>query len=271
MVDSEELEAFFERVCSIDGKLAKLKGAEVTRGDIVNEVAGLAREWLRLGQQLRSAGVVPNAVLDEIDTTMTSALNSTRQRARASSYRTRLKPVVEWFYERVVVPVIRFEGSPAQVAARALQGVFDGSLSADEASYIEEAARAVGAQCHRAAIILLWAAGVARMHMAVQKVGFDTYNAAFATAAARKGSPYNRLQRGSAISSLPELQRGRDFDLLVVGMDLWNYDLQAFEELDRALGVRNSAAHPGMFRPSASEVQQFAQKLRQFIFEAIPL
>jgi hypothetical protein len=202
---------------------------------------------------------------------MSDALNSTRQRTRASSYRTKIKRFVDTFYDDVIIPVIRFEGSPSQVAARQLQAVFDSVLTADEASYIEEASRCVGAHCNRAAIILLWAAGVARMHIAVQKVGFDAYNLASATASARKGAPYNRLQKGTTISSLPELQRGRDFDLLVVGMDLWSYDLQGFEELDRLLALRNSAAHPGMFQPSALEVQQYAQKVHRFVFQAVNL
>jgi hypothetical protein len=269
MIESEALEAYHDRVCALDSSLAKLKSAEVSRAELVEQVATVAKEWLRIGQQLRSASVVAHAVLDKYDEAVAEVLNSTRQRTRASTFRARLAPLVEAFYDDVVIPAIRIEGSPAQVAARQLQAVFDGDLSTDEASYVEEAARCAGTHCNRAAIILLWAAAVARMHTAVQRIGFDTYNASLATAAARKGYPFNKLSKGASLSSLPELQRGRDFDLLVVGMDLWKYDLQAYEELDRLLGLRNSAAHPGMFHPSTLEVQQFAQKVHRFVFQAI--
>jgi hypothetical protein len=53
-------------------------------------------------------------------------------------------------------------------------------------------------------------------------------------------------------------------------MELWKYDLQVFEELDRLLGIRNSAAHPGMLKPTALDVQQYASKLGTYIFSVVP-
>lgn len=97
----------------------------------------------------------------------------------------------------------------------------------------------------------------------------NAYNAALGRVTPKKGFPYIKVSN-SPISSIPELQRSRDFDLLVVGMELWKYDLQVFEELDRLLGTRNSAAHPGMLKPLALDVQQFATKLRQYVFEIVP-
>jgi len=71
------------------------------------------------------------------------------------------------------------------------------------------------------------------------------------------------------ITSLPELQQLRDFDLLVVGMELWRYDLQAFQDLERLLGVRNGAAHPGTATPGILDVEHFATKLAQRVFSTI--
>jgi len=146
---------------------------------------------------------------------------------------------------------------------------FAGKVTVDEQNYLEEAARCLASRCNRAAIILLWAAAMSRLHGAIEKVGFNAYNTALDQATQKKGGPFNRVSK-TVVASLPELQRCRDFDLLVVGMELWKYDLQIFEELDRLLGIRNNAAHPGMLKPSALDVQQYASKVSSYVFGVVP-
>jgi hypothetical protein len=144
---------------------------------------------------------------------MTELLQSTKQRTRASSYRTKLKPFLDGLIDNVVVPLIRFEGSPGQVAERMLEAIFLDFTEADEYPYIQEAARCSSVHCHRAAIVLFWAAAIGRMHTSIQNKGFAAFNAAATAASAKKGSPYNRITKGLTIQSLPELQRTRDFDI----------------------------------------------------------
>jgi hypothetical protein len=268
-LSSEELEDFHDRVKEVDSVLSKLKGAEVTRSELIEKLAAMAKDWLRFSPQVKTMGDAFLNSLDSYDVAMSGLLQATKQRTRASSYRTRLKPFLQGFLENVVVPLIRYEGSPAQVAGRKLEAVFTGVLEAEEYPYVEEAARCSSVHCHRAAIILFWAAAMARMHRSIQRLGFAAFNSAVSAAALKKGPPYSRITKGLAIQSLPELQRTRDFDILAVGLELWSLDLQAFDELDRLLGTRNSAAHPGMFQPLALDVQQFAGKLRQYVFDVI--
>ena len=267
---SEDLEAFHDRVRVASAKLAKIGGKELTKAALIGEVADIAREWLQLSHQLRDVPGLDSVALEVLAKAMGEALASTKGRVRASALKKRLDPLVNGLVDQVVVPLIKFEGSPAQVAARQLQSEFSGKVTADEMSYVEEAARCLSQHCHRAAIILLWAAGMARLHQAVQKVGFDAFHGAVAAVNAKKGAPYTKVAKGMAVSSLADLQRSRDYDLLVVGMEVWRYDLQALEELERLLGQRNSAAHPGLYQPNGLEVQQFASKLSRFIFGAIP-
>ncbi|RYD62006.1 MAG: hypothetical protein EOP83_15710 [Verrucomicrobiaceae bacterium] len=265
---ADELEAFHDRVQRLDTDLAKLKSAEV-RAELQVDLGRHAREWLRISTGLKNGtdGFLPS--LDAYDLAMTDVLNATKQRSRASAYRAKLAPFRDGFMDKVVVPLMRYEGSPAQAAARQLEALFSGSVTPEEAQYISEAARCSSLHCHRAAIVLLWAAGIARFHAEIQRIGFTAFNSAAASASAIKGQPYNRITKGLTIGSLGELQRGRDFDVIAVGMEVWKYDLQAFEELDRLLGQRNSAAHPGMFSPTSLDVRQFGEKLKRYAFDAI--
>lgn len=98
--------------------------------------------------------------------------------------------------------------------------------------------------------------------------GFAAYNAAITATAAKKSHPFSRIQSAS-VTGLADLQLRSDFDILVIGMEFWGYDSQAFSELNGCLTVRNNAAHPGSFEPSTLDVRQYASKLKRFVFEAI--
>jgi hypothetical protein len=266
---SDQLEAFLDRIQALDKELAKLRNAEVRKAETIAEVRSMSKDWLKFSESLRSTGAVPQENLEFVDDLLEKALQSTDVRTRSSSYRKNLGPVVSQFTDRIIIPIIRYEGSPSQVASRELLREFTGKVSADEQAYLDEAARCLASKCPRAAIIMIWAATVARMHGAIEKVGFNAYNVGLDHATQKKGHPFNKVSKAT-ISSLPELQKSRDYDLIVVGMELWKYDLQVFEELERLLGVRNGAAHPGMLKPTALDVQQYALKVNACVFEKIP-
>lgn len=265
---SDQLESFLERLNDLDRDLSKHKGAEVRKPEIIVEIKTISKDWLRLSEALRAVEALSHENLNFVDAQFKDLFLGTNARTRASAYQKKIAPVLSSFTDRIVIPVIRFEGSPSQVASRQLLGEFVGKVSPEELTYLEEAARCLASRCNRAAIILLWAAAMSRLHGAIEKVGFNAYNAALDQTMLKKGGPFNRVSK-TAVASLPELQRCRDFDLLVVGMELWKYDLQVFEELDRLLGIRNSAAHPGMLKPSALDVQQYASKVSAYVFEVV--
>lgn len=269
--DSDELEGFHERVRSLDDQLAKLKGAEVTRAEVIAELSAVSKQWLKMSTALGETGICDLETLHKIDSATKDILQSTTTRARASAYQKKLALLLDSFIESIIVPVIKYEGSPIQVAARQIKEVFSAHISEDEKAYLDEASRCVTVNCYRAAIIMLWTAAISRFHRSIENLGFSSYNTAYATTLTKTGNPFNKVSKGATISSLPELQRVRDFDLLVVGMELWKYDLQAYEELDRLLGTRNTYAHPGMAIPTILDVQQFASKIDTFIFNIIKI
>ena len=268
---SDDLENLHARVREAETALKKLGAAEVTKSDTKEVLAGIAREWLKLSPSLREANVCDAAIVGSLDTDMQALLSGTTTRARASALRKRLERFSGKGVDQIIVPLIQFEGSPRQVAARQIQTAFPPSLEPEEAAYVEEASRCVTVQAYRAAIIMLWAAGIARLHRAVINRGFTAYNTAIDSCILKKGAPYNKVKEGAKITSLPELQRSRDADILIVGLEMFGYDLQAYQELDRLLGTRNDAAHPGQFQPNALDVQQFAQKVSQHIFQLVAL
>lgn len=266
---SDELEAFHSRLQYLDSKLMKSRSKEVTRAETIGELYQLARDWLGIAAALRSSNVVDHELLKNFDVQMIELQRVTESRTRASACRRILAPLLSEFFEWVIVPVIRFEASPAQIARHDLLNILSKEITQAEADYIDEAARCMTLRCHRAAIIMLWSAAIARMHAVIQQLGFPTFNIALASTAAKKTTPFKYVSNVGPISTLAELQKMRDFDILVIGMELWRYDYQTFEELDRLLGTRNNAAHPGMVNPNALDAVQYARKLNDFVFSKI--
>lgn len=267
-LSSESLEAFSDRIKGLDSKLAKLGVAQIEKSELVTALATLAKDWLRLSPQLRNSanGYIP--VLDAYDMGMSEILQATKARTRATVYRKKLQLFVEKFLDSVVIAYMRFEGSPSQASARQVESVFDGAVSPEEQAYVSEAARCSSQHCHRAALIMLWAAAMARLHNGIQQAGFAAFNTAATLVSGKKGSPYNRFTKGGlAVTGLADLQNARDADVLLVAMEMWGYDLQVYEEQGRLLGTRNSAAHPGMFSPNSLDVRQFAEKVRRYVFD----
>lgn len=266
-IGSEELESFGERITKLYSDLDP--GAGHARVDQVEKLADAARDWFKLAAALKEESEGFLTAVHQYEEAMTSVLKATKVRTRASAFRRHLEPFKTSFMDDIVVPLMKHEGSPSQAAARQVESLFTGLLGPDEQAYVSEAARCSAVKCYRAAIVMLWAAAVARLHGDIQRVGFIAYNQAAADSVKKTGQPFNRITKSINITNLADLQLGRDFDLIAVGIELWKYDLQTFEELNRCLNTRNSAAHPGSFEPTSVDVHQFAEKLRRHLFAVV--
>lgn len=269
---SEELEAFFERLTDIQTTVARRGAVTLRRGSpILSDIGSLAKEWLQISQRLRAApGVVDPSQLARCDDCMSELLGGKDGGRPARYYYRRLGAVQDKFMQNVVVPVVKHAGDPKQVATRQLKGALDPHLTQSEKAYVEEALKCVQESCNRAAIVLLWASAITRFHNAIEhKVGFNVFSKALAAIATKKVYPFTAVRERGPIASRPELQRVPEFAILVVGMEVWNYDLQVFGELSRLLDTRNNAAHPGMGSPGLLDVEHFTTKLVQTVFAVI--
>ena len=272
MPSSDELEDFYRRLTNLRAQVTQQGAAELA-GDaaVVQAVVTLAKEWLRLSQRLRAAGIVDLSTLALCDGHMGELLVGRGDSRRADThYRRHLNAVDGAFTGAVIIPVVKHEADPRQVMTRDLRAALDPHLTAPEKAYAEEALKCVAEACNRAGIVLLWAAAVTRFHGAVERLGFPVFSRALANTATKRAYPFTAVRDRNPVASRPELQRVPDFTILVAGMELWNYDLQAFNELARLLETRNNAAHPGMASPRPLDVQHFTDKLIERVFAFIP-
>lgn len=165
----------------------------------------MSRDWLRASAALRAVEAVPHENLNLIAANLNELFQSTNACTRASAYQKKLAPALSSFTDRIAVSVVKFEGSPSQVASRRLLWELAGKVTPDEQAYLEEAARCFANRCNRAAIILLWAGAMSRFHRAIEKVEFNAFNSALARITQKKGSPFNKVSKNE-IGNLAELQ-----------------------------------------------------------------
>lgn len=265
---SDVIEALVARAKSTEKQLGKLGSSQAIPSALKSEVGAIAREWLRSSPQLRASGVCGSSELGDLDVAMQELVVKAAGASRASALRKPLQSFVESAPSDVVVPLIQHAGSPRQVLARQVVAAFSG-LSPEEAAYVDEASRCVTVEAYRASIIMLWAAGVSRIHAAIETKGFAAFNAAVAVTQSKKTHPFSIVRGDLSLKTSPDLQRIADGVILVVGMELFGYDMQVYQELNRLLGQRNDSAHPGMAVPKALDVEQFAEKLNQYVFQLL--
>jgi hypothetical protein len=265
---SDAIEALTHRAKQADRTLVKHGAKQSIPAAVKAEVAEIAREWLRVSPLIRAAGICSPAHISSLDSEMQGIITKTAGDSRATALRRSLKEFLAVAPKEIVVPLIQHAGSPKQVLARQVEGAFT-NLSPEETAYVGEAARCVTVDANRAAIIMLWAAGISRVHSAVETKGFAAFNAAVAVTQSKKQHPYSIVKGDVTLKTSPDLQRVADGVVLVVGMELFGYDLQVYQELNRLLGQRNDSAHPGMAAPKALDVEQFAAKLDQYVFQRL--
>jgi hypothetical protein len=265
---SDAIEALTFRAKAAEKALGRYATSQTFPPTLKTEVSEIAREWLRVSPAIRGVGICAPAQIASLDSSMQDIITKAAGASRASALRKPLKDFLNIAPKEVVVPLIQHAGSPRQVLARQISGAFT-ALAAEETAYVDEAARCVTVEAYRAAIIMLWAAGVSRIHSAIETKGFAAFNAALALTQSKKAHPYSIVRGDLTLKSTPDLQRIADGVILVIGMDLFGYDLQVFQELNRLLGQRNDSAHPGMVMPKALDVEQFASKLNQYVFQLL--
>lgn len=265
---SDAIEALASRAKAAERGLGKLGSSQRIPATLKQEVLEIAREWLRSSPPLRASGTCGVSQVASLDGAMQEIIAKAGNASRASALRKPLKSFCDAIPTDIIVPLIQHAGSPRQVLSRQVSAAFAG-LSPEETAYVDEAARCVTVEAYRAAIIMLWAAGVSRIHAAVETRGFAAFNAAVAITQTKKTHPFTIVRGDLTLKSSPDLQRIADGVVLVVGMELFSYDLQVYQELSRLLGQRNDSAHPGMAVPKALDVEQYAVKLNQYVFQMI--
>lgn len=137
----------------------------------------------------------------------------------------------------------------------------------DEREYLNEAIECAKSGRRRAAIVMGWCAAVNRMHMCVEKVGFQKFNEASHQMTAVTSGRFKRFNKKFGIASLSDLRMEiRDQDLLWTLEFLGVIDGNEHERLGICLTTRDTSAHPGDAKLSDENLLSFFSDIDKMIF-----
>jgi hypothetical protein len=137
-----------------------------------------------------------------------------------------------------------------------------------EKDYLMEAVECAKAEKYRASVVLGWCAAVSRMHLVVEKIGFDKFNKASTDMSAITSGRYKRFTKKFDIHNRTELNMSVfDTDLIWVLEYLKCLDGNEHERLATCFVMRNTCAHPGEAITTSVNVLSFFSDLDRLIFD----
>jgi hypothetical protein len=136
-----------------------------------------------------------------------------------------------------------------------------------EIEYLTEAIECANIGKKRAAIILGWCAAVNRMHLYIEKEGFDKFNQATIQMFTIQTGRYKRYKKKFEIQNLSDLRMTVfDGDLLWVLEFLGTIDGNQHERLEICFTMRNTCAHPGDSSVTDENILSFFSDIDTLVF-----
>jgi hypothetical protein len=119
-----------------------------------------------------------------------------------------------------------------------------GDADADDA-YLKEAVDCARTGFIRAAAVMGWCAAIARIHKAVERIGFAKFNVASAEMASQTQGRFKKFNRPQSVTSISDLQLVFDTDLVWILEGMQVIDANQHARLRSCFELRNHSAHPG--------------------------
>jgi hypothetical protein len=239
------LESFETDLRKLRKNISLLTGTQVSRQGLRTAAEELATRWVEeLRSPLEHKFHIAKEIIAETSESLKRLHVLSRPNNLKSSYLKVLDSVLDHFKDKFVLPIQ--QTSTAVESKFDLQKLVVGLSNPDESEYLKEAVDCANAGFHRAAIVLGWCAAVDRMQKRIQVLGFATFNASSTSLKNQSSGRHKRWNKEFNITTLGELQKVFDNDLITVceGMGLLDSN-QADRLVDVDFQYRNHSAHPG--------------------------
>ncbi|HJN18475.1 MAG TPA: hypothetical protein QGH10_23440, partial [Armatimonadota bacterium] len=139
-------------------------------------------------------------------------------------------------------------------------------LADDERPLLDEAVRALRAECRRACIVLAWGLGAARLRKhIINNLGFGTYNTHSQGVQASNDRRLRRFSRHFEANSESELKYVPDAHLVGVIYVSGAVDGTQYDQLADVVEKRNNCAHPGAWEPAWFSAMSILEEISNLV------
>lgn len=165
--------------------------------------------------------------------------------------------------------IIQIQKRPKTAANTALLAQIVRDLpNPEENAYLKEAVDCAKHRFYRAAVVLGWCAAIDRIHRVVEKMGFAKFNVTSSSMASQAKGRFKRFSSPQNVSSLSELRRVFDTEVLWVCEGMQLIDSNEHTRLRSCFDLRCQCSHPGDAPVTEYNLLAYFSDLNEIVFKS---
>jgi len=259
------IKEFKDEIKFVANQCSKIGGTQIQQQNLLNTIEITATKWFdSFEPHLRNDYHFGDELLERYRILFGKLLELSEGRPSIKLVNGTLKLINFKFHTEILVPVQKFQSLTIKYPQ------FDSikiNSSGLEEDYLNEAIECARYDNKRASIIMGWCAAIDRLHLFIEKIGFDKFNTASNQMKTIQTGRYKRFNKKFEIQNLTELRMSVfDKDLLWILEFLCHIDGNQHEKLEICLTMRNTCAHPGENLTSDENILSFFSDINNLIF-----
>lgn len=241
---------FWDEIKLARKRIASSNTILVNSQDERNQYYDLSSYWFKnFSKVLSSYGVSANSV-NKFDSAFKALLKLSSQASRRSSIRNQLEIIYVDFNNEIVIFLMTDANEPCEVNHQELGDevltLLEKIPDKEENKYLQEALGCWKSNYLKGATILLWCAGIDRIHKVIEQNGFELFNKSSAQMKNQSTGRFKRFTKQYNIQSISELRSTVfDNDLLWVLEGMQLIDANERTRLAGCFEMRCNSGHPG--------------------------
>jgi hypothetical protein len=256
----------FKRSVSVLAKACqKVTGKQIQSKTLLNELESVATRWFdEFEPALRATYHFDDQTLQQFREPFGKILELIGGKPSKISVQSILYPIINSIQASILVPVQKHQAALSKFPNL---DIVLSHATGIEIDYLIEAIECARLDKRRAAIILGWCAAVNRLHLYIEKEGFEKLNLASVQMQAIQSGRYKRFNKKFNIQNLSDLRMTVfDGDMLWILEFMGAIDGNQHERLEICFTMRNTCAHPGEATVSEENVLSFFSDIDSLIF-----
>jgi hypothetical protein len=236
-----------ERLGALTHAVKAETAKSIARQSIRDEAKDLGRSWFfELRPEIEATGIVSAEVFDKYNQHFTRLVKISSLNNLKTSYLSTLDGLTKGFKAEILLPLETVPPAAASKPASLFDGLFAKLDQADaDDAYLKEAVDCARSGFIRAAAVMGWCAAIARIHKAIDRVGFNKFNAASAQMTSQTQGRFKRFNKVQSVTSIDDLRLVFDTDILWILEGMRLIDSNQHTRLRSCFDLRNHSAHPG--------------------------
>jgi hypothetical protein len=247
-------------------KAVKLySGSQIFNMKLLSKAESIARHWFNVIRPALQKAGCPEELLEAYSMRFEVVLRLSKIRPGKKKILDAITAILASYRDDLLhgIETNKFTSSSSLSIQEFIEG-----LASVEQEYLEEAQRCLSVGALRGCIVLGWCATIARIHAKIEEIGYGKFSKATIEMFDKTTGRFKFFKKKHEISSLSELQRVFDTDILWVLEYLGLIDGNQHERLRYCFEFRNNSAHPGLAPIKPANLISFYSDISEIVLNS---